>query len=76
MIYVMLWKFFWNHQKYHAMENHVRQGLTVCVIPSHICYRVYNVQRPFLIHGVFPLFSSLPDKVYMESGEWANRCAQ
>ena len=34
MIYVMLWKFFWNHQKYHAMENHtmenhVIQGITV-----------------------------------------------
>ena len=37
MIYVMLWKFFWNHQKYnamenHTMENHVRQGLTVLLI--------------------------------------------
>ena len=34
MIKIMLWKFFWNHQKHHVMENHameihVRRGLAV-----------------------------------------------
>ena len=38
---IMLWKFFWNHQKNHAIENHVmeihvRRGLAVA--PNTICY--------------------------------------
>ena len=27
VVEIMLWKFFWNNQKHHVMENHVRRGL-------------------------------------------------
>ena len=40
---IMLWKFFWNHQKNHAIENHVmeihvRRGLAV--LPRYLS-RIY-----------------------------------
>ena len=39
----MLWIFFWNHQKNHAMEIHVRQGLAVI---AHFLFPLFTFKWP------------------------------